>query len=80
MPAAVAAFETKRRSIVKSLSWRLVAAIITTTIAFLMTGQIEFAAKIGLADTAVKLLVYFGHERLWNRIPYGREPAPDYEV
>jgi uncharacterized membrane protein len=78
--AAVVAFETKRRSIVKSLSWRLVAAIITTTIAFLMTGQMEFAAKIGLADTVVKLLIYFAHERLWNRIPYGREPAPDYEV
>lgn len=78
--AAVVAFETKRRSIVKSLSWRLVAAIITTSIAFLMTGQMEFAAKIGLADTAIKLLVYFGHERLWNRIPYGREATPDYEV
>jgi uncharacterized membrane protein len=78
--AAAIAFETKRRSIVKSLSWRLVAAIITTSIAFLLTGQIEFAAKIGLADTMIKLLIYFAHERLWNRIPYGREPAPDYEV
>jgi uncharacterized membrane protein len=78
--AAAIAFETKRRSIVKSLSWRLVAAIITTSIAFLMTGQMEFAAKIGLADTVIKLLIYFAHERIWNRIPYGREPAPDYEV
>jgi uncharacterized membrane protein len=78
--AATIAFETKRRSIVKSLSWRLVAAIITTSIAFLMTGQMEFAAKIGLADTAIKLLIYFAHERIWIRIPYGREPTPDYEV
>jgi uncharacterized membrane protein len=78
VPAA--AFETKRRSIVKSLSWRVFAAIITATVAFTMTGQLEFAAKIGLIDTLVKLLIYFMHERVWNKIDYGRVPAPDYEV
>ena len=46
-----------------------------------MTGKGEFAAKIGLIDTGVKLFIYFMHERVWNRINYGRVPAgPDYEV
>jgi uncharacterized membrane protein len=45
-----------------------------------MTGQLEFAAKIGLIDTTVKLLIYFLHERVWNKINFGRVPAPDYEV
>jgi uncharacterized membrane protein len=76
-----ATFETNRRSIAKSLSWRVLAAVITSVVVFCMTGRLEFAAKIGLIDTAVKLLVYFGHERLWNKIDYGRVPAaPDYEV
>jgi uncharacterized membrane protein len=72
--------ETRRRSVVKSISWRFFAAIITTCVALVMTGQLEFAAKIGLIDTTVKLLIYFVHERVWNKIGYGRVSTPDYEV
>jgi len=76
-----ATFETSRRSIAKSISWRLFAAVITSLVVYSMTGKMEFAAKIGAIDTAVKLLVYFAHERAWNKINYGRVPAgPDYEV
>jgi uncharacterized membrane protein len=45
-----------------------------------MTGQMEFAAKIGPVGTTVKLGIYFLHERVWNKIPCCRVKAPDYEV
>jgi uncharacterized membrane protein len=74
-------FETHRRSIAKSISWRFFAALITSLVVFFMTGKMEFAAKVGAVDTAIKLIVYFAHERIWNKIDYGRVPAaPDYEV
>jgi uncharacterized membrane protein len=73
-------FETRRRSIVKALSWRILAGFITAAVALTMTGELKFAAEIGLIDTLVKLVIYFGHERVWNRIGYGRVVAPDYEV
>jgi uncharacterized membrane protein len=41
---------------------------------------LTFAAEIGVIDTAIKLFVYFGHERAWNKIDYGRVKAPDYQV
>jgi uncharacterized membrane protein len=72
--------ETRRRSFVKAISWRILAGIITACVALAMTGQLEFAAKIGLVDTTVKLAIYFLHERVWNKIPYGRVTTPDYEV
>jgi uncharacterized membrane protein len=73
--------ESTRRSLAKSLSWRLLATAITTSLVFALTGRGEFAATIGLADTLVKLFIYFGHERLWNRIPYGREQKqPEYLI
>jgi len=75
-----AAFETARRSIVKSLSWRLLALIITTSVAFALTKKLTFAAEVGVIDTLIKLFVYFAHERLWNKIDYGRVKAPDYQV
>jgi uncharacterized membrane protein len=76
----VSAFETKRRSVAKALSWRLLATIITTVVTFMLTGKLNFAFEVGLLDTGIKLFVYFGHERLWNKIPYGRVESPDYEV
>ena len=77
---AAAGLDTRRRSFAKSISWRILAGIITGCVAMAMTGQLGFAAKIGLVDTTVKLLIYFLHERIWNKIPYGRVNAPDYEV
>jgi uncharacterized membrane protein len=76
----MALVETQRRSIAKSISWRIFAGIITACVAWAMTGKMDFAAKIGLIDTTVKLVIYFLHERVWNRIGYGRVQAPDYEV
>ena len=72
--------ESTRRSVAKALSWRFVATLITTTIVYAVTGKGEFAAGIGLADTAIKLFVYIGHERIWNRITYGRKRQPEYYI
>lgn len=73
--------ETKRRSLVKSLSWRVWATVITMTVSFLITREIAFAIEIGLLDTTIKFFTYFAHERMWLRIDYGivRED-PDYRI
>ena len=73
--------DTQRRSIAKALSWRVLATLITTTLVFLLTGKGEFAATVGLADTLVKFAIYFAHERVWNRISYGRKKTePEYTI
>lgn len=73
--------ETPTRSIIKALSWRVIATLITTVLVYMLTGEADFAAKVGLADTSIKLLIYFTHERLWNRIPFGKQkPEPEYSI
>ncbi|HLX64413.1 MAG TPA: DUF2061 domain-containing protein [Planctomycetota bacterium] len=75
--------EQKRRSIVKTLSWRLCATIITTLVVFVVKGEWRFAMEIGFLDTTIKLGAYFFHERLWNKIDFGREvpaKAGDFEI
>ena len=78
--AAAVGLELKRRSVAKSVSWRILAGFITACVAYVMTGKPDFAMKIGLADTVTKLLIYYLHERVWDRINYGRVKTPDYEV
>lgn len=68
--------ETKLRSLLKSISWRVIATIITTTIAFVLTGEIEMALEIGGLDMTLKLIIYFFHERIWGKIAVGREAHP----
>lgn len=81
MGGEVVDMETGRRSFVKALSWRFVATLITMAIVYAVTGKGEFAAGIGLVDTTIKLFVYIGHERVWNRIRYERtEQQPEYSI
>ena len=73
--------ETTRRSFAKAISWRFLATLITGAIVYMLTGKGEFAVTVGLADTTFKFVVYFGHERLWNKIQYGRKkPEPEYYI
>ncbi|PLX81042.1 MAG: hypothetical protein C0616_06170 [Desulfuromonas sp.] len=71
--------ETTRRSLIKAVSWRVLATAITMGLVYGLTGESDFAAKVGLADTGLKIMIYLGHERIWNRIPYGRK-QPEYYI
>ncbi|MEM6993866.1 MAG: DUF2061 domain-containing protein [Myxococcota bacterium] len=67
--------ESRRRSIAKALSWRVLAVMITAFVAYLFTDDGAFAVKIGVADSVIKLLVYYLHERAWIRASFGRAPT-----
>ncbi|WP_291726233.1 DUF2061 domain-containing protein [Bernardetia sp.] len=60
--------ETIYRSIVKGISWRVFATVDTILLSWLITGHFEDAIKIGLGEVFTKTLLYFLHERVWNRI------------
>jgi uncharacterized membrane protein len=72
--------ETPKRSIAKTISWRVVATIITGGVTYFLTGRFDFAVTVGLADTLVKFFVYYVHERMWTRILYGKIRPLEYEI
>ena len=61
--------ESRKRSVAKALSWRIVASLTTMFIAWAVYGDIEPALTIGGVEFAVKIVVYYAHERLWQRAP-----------
>lgn len=65
--------ETRKRSFAKTIVWRIIATTVTILVSFIWLG--EWAASIALAVTAngIKAVLYYGHERLWNRVDFGRE-------
>lgn len=73
--------EKHSRSVVKALSWRVTGTLDTIVVSFLVTGKIKLALSIGLVELFTKICLYYAHERVWNRISYGRvKSGRDYEI
>jgi len=65
--------EKRSRSLIKTVSWRAIAALVTIIVAFVLTGNLIISLSIGSIDTIIKLFVYYFHERGWNKISFGRD-------
>ncbi len=62
-----------RRSIVKAMSWRIIATLVTFLVAYLITKEAVWAISISFGDAIIKIGAFYSHERLWNRIGFGRK-------
>ncbi len=67
-------YETTLRSVVKSVSWRFIGTIDTVLISYILTGEINTAIAIGGVELVTKMVLYVAHERVWNRIKFGKKP------
>ena len=64
--------ENPIRSFVKSVSWRVIGTIDTVLISWLITGELALAFSIGSIELVTKMVLYFFHERIWNKIKWGK--------
>lgn len=64
--------ENIQRSLVKTISWRVVGTIATIVISYIITGTLALAFSIGVIELISKLVLYFFHERAWNKIKWGK--------
>ena len=62
---------SNKRHILKTFSWRGVGTLDTIVLGWIITGNPLIGLKIGGAEVVTKMLLYFGHEKLWYRIDYG---------
>lgn len=65
------------RSVVKAISWRVTGTIDTILISWLITGQMTLALSIGFVELFTKIFLYYVHERIWNRLDFGRVKSKD---
>jgi adenylylsulfate kinase len=60
------------RSIIKALSWRISGFLITTIIVLILSNQWKLALTVGMLETVFKIFLYITHDKLWEKIKYGR--------
>jgi len=68
--------EAHLRSIMKAVSYRLLAAVATTTIAFVFTRRLVISIGIASVEAVAKIICYYVHERLWSFIEFGQKKHP----
>lgn len=62
---------TKRKSILKTLTHRILSTFLTLGVIFAITGSFTLAGTISVVDGILKSMLYYGHERFW--IKFDRE-------
>ena len=63
--------ESNKRHLLKTFSWRLIGTLDTIILSWIIIGNPLTSLQIGAAETITKMLLYYGHEKLWYRIGFG---------
>jgi hypothetical protein len=62
--------ESRKRAITKAITYRAWQSANTFLIALFFTGKFETAAQIVSVEVIVKIVIYFWHERIWNKVKW----------
>jgi uncharacterized membrane protein len=82
LPSAGAVFPMKayvqlKRSLVKAVTFRAVILCSDAIVVFLITHRWDTTLGLVLATNFASTTLYFLHERMWNKIQWGRAAVPD---
>ncbi|MBN1585259.1 DUF2061 domain-containing protein [Candidatus Uhrbacteria bacterium] len=65
--------ESRARSLVKAIVFRVVAVLADLVLAFVFTRKWNLTVALTLTANLVRFVLYFAHERIWDRVNYGRK-------
>jgi uncharacterized membrane protein len=65
--------ESRLRSLLKSLTFRLISTIITIVLVFIFSKEIGVSLQIGSIEFFSKFLFYYFHERIWTNFLFGKK-------
>jgi len=59
---------SKKRHLIKTVTWRTIGTSDTILIAWIITGSAVIGLKIGIAEIITKMFLYYFHERVWHKL------------
>jgi len=65
--------EKQYRSLTKAITWRVTGTLDTFIVSLLLTGEPKIAMSIASVEFFTKIILYYFHERVWNKISWGRD-------
>ena len=64
--------ETLKRTLVKTISYRVIILILDFTSIYIFTGKIQIALGFMIVSNVYTTIGYFIHERIWDKIKWGK--------
>ena len=61
----------KKRHVLKAVTWRTIGTLDTLLLGWAVSGSFEIGAAIGGLEMITKTVLYYIHERLWYKVPFG---------
>ena len=62
--------DTQKKTIAKTITWRILASLTTFIIAWILTGDLLIGASIGSLEAIAKIFLYYFHERIWTNLSF----------
>jgi uncharacterized membrane protein len=60
------------RSVVKAISYRIIVVVADFAAVYLFTSRVEIALAFVVVSNIYTSVLYFLHERFWDRVAWGR--------
>lgn len=67
--------QSRKRHIAKTITWRIIASLTTFVLAYIFFREdkqaVTKASGVAIAEAAIKMVLYYMHERAWYRSNFG---------
>lgn len=65
--------ESRSRSLIKAITFRVIVVCFDLAVIFLFTKAWDKTLYLAIVSNLIRLFLYYGHERLWNRVHVGKQ-------
>jgi uncharacterized membrane protein len=67
--------DSKLRSLIKTISWRLTGTLATFIISYIILRDLTVSSSIAIIQLTANSIIFYFHERLWNVISWGKDKS-----
>lgn len=72
--------ETNIRTIAKGFSWRIFGTVITVIVVYVFFGRLDLAVAAGVVETFSKIMLFYVHEKIWQKIHWGKKKIEPFNL
>jgi uncharacterized membrane protein len=72
--------ETRTRSIIKSIVWRIICILVSIITSYILTNKWDIALAIGTTYNVITMILYYLHERFWNKVKWGIQDTTNLKI
>jgi len=63
--------DSTARTLAKTITWRVTGSSATLMVSYVLSGDFAIASSIAITQLFFNTILYFFHERIWNKVPWG---------